>query len=301
MSLRMIAEEKVGVFFGEPESPCLVARPVHAAKFSVTRLQCRLDGRASRLVRLPADDAYFLMLYLDDALHRDVAGDGTECEVRRYREGSVCLVDLTHGASIRLVSDLDSLAFYMPRDLFREVSKVANAPRATGLRCRRGEDDDVMRNLGTALLPFFDEQGRGQNAVLQHIAIAVCAHLLHSYTDPGEARGGVAGLSVWQEKAAKDFMIEHFAEDFSFAAAAAAAGLSKRDFINGFSDVAGLTPSQWLMRHRIVRAKQYLTSPALTLSEVAKRCGFSDVDQFDRAFRRATGTSPSDWRGRWLN
>lgn len=122
------------------------------------------------------------------------------------------------------MSDLDSLAFHLPRALFREVSTFSHAPAATSLRCRRGEVDDVMHNLALALLPLLAENEGEPGAVLQHIAVAICAHLLHSYPDRANASGG-PDLSVWQEKAVKDFMIDHWAKDFSFAAAAATANL----------------------------------------------------------------------------
>lgn len=178
----------------------------------------------SRIVSLPAADAYFLMFYFKDVMHSDVVPGESESEIRRYRQGSVCLVDLVEGASIRLVSDLDSLAFHLPRALFREVSTFSHAPAATSLRCRRGEVDDVMHNLALALLPLLAENEGEPGAVLQHIAVAICAHLLHSYPDRANASGG-PDLSVWQEKAVKDFMIDHWAKDFSFAAAAATANL----------------------------------------------------------------------------
>nr|WP_237358515.1 MULTISPECIES: AraC family transcriptional regulator [Rhizobium] len=268
----------------------------------MTRLEWRSNGDANRLVSLPPAEAYFLMLYIKDASHCDVAPDGTESETRRFRQGSICLVDLAHGACIRLVSDLDSLAFQLPRELLREIAEFSTAPKAIRLRCRRGEEDDVMRNLGGALLPLFDRQGNSHTPLLQHIAIAIGAHLLHVYGDHGG--GGEAHstqLTVWQEKSAKDFMIDHFADQFPMGAAASAAGVSLRRFIEGFKGVTGQTPQQWLVRYRTARAKEYLGERSLTLGEIANRCGFVDEDHFTKAFRRVTGTTPAAWRGRWLH
>ncbi|QRM57954.1 helix-turn-helix transcriptional regulator (plasmid) [Sinorhizobium sp. BG8] len=294
-------EESVGAFFGLADSPCLLAQPIRDGRFSVTRLRCRLKPEAGQLVSLPPDDAYFLMLYLKDAYHRDLASDGSESEIRRYRQGTICLVDLAHGASIRLSSDLDSLAFYVPRTLFREVAEFSEAPKAARLRCRRGEEDDIMRNLGDAILPLFEARGTAHLAVLQHIAIAICAHLLHSYGEaPTDGDAPSTGLTVWQEKAAKDFIIDHFSDDISMAAAASAAGMPIDDFSRGFKDVTGHTPHQWLMRYRIGRAKQYLSEHLLPLQDVASRCGFADENQFAKVFTRATGHTPSAWRARWL-
>lgn len=301
MNQRTGTEEGIGARFGLPYAPCLPARPVRDAGFSVTRLEWRLNGDANRLVSLPPDEAYFLMLYLKDAYHCDVAPDGTESETRRFRQGSICLVDLAHGACIRLFSDLDSLAFQLPRELFREIAEFSTAPKATRLRCRRGEDDDVMRNLGAALLPLFERQGNSHTPVLQHIAIAICAHLLHAYGDHRvQGISGSTQLTVWQEKAAKDFMIDHFADQFPMAAAASAAGVSIRRFIEGFKAVTGQTPQQWLLGYRTARAKQYLGERSLTLAEIATRCGFTDEDHFTKGFRRVTGSTPAAWRARWL-
>ncbi len=47
---------------------------------------------------------------------------------------------------------------------------------------------------------------------------------------------------------------------------------------------------------RKARALSLLRSPELTLAEVAERCGYSDVPNFTRAFRRWTGTSPAAHR-----
>ncbi len=290
------AEQDVGAFFGLPNAPCLLARPIGNARFSVTRLHHRLIGQAGQVVVLPPDDAYFLMLYLKEAHHCDIGADGTESEVRRYRQGSICLVDLARGASVRLMSDLESLAFYLPRSLFREVAAFPRAPNETGLRCRRGEHDDIMRHIGAALLPFFEDGNAGSPA-LQHIAVAICAHLLQHHGDRSAgACSAAVGLSVWQEKAAKDFMIDNLGEDFPIAAAASAAGLATREFVDGFKSVTGQTPSQWLMRHRIGRAKQYLAERILPISEIATRCGFTNEEHFVRVFRRIVGATQSGRR-----
>jgi AraC family transcriptional regulator len=159
-----------------------------------------------------------------------------------------------------------------------------------------------MRNLGAALLPLFERQGNSHIPVLQHITIAICAHLLHAYGDHRDQGGSSSTqLTVWQEKAAKDFMIDHFADQIPMAAAASAAGVPIRRFIEGFKGVTGQTPQQWLLRYRTTRAKQYLGERSLTLAEIATRCGFTDQEHFTKAFRRVTGTTPAAWRARWVH
>ena len=59
----------------------------------------------------------------------------------------------------------------------------------------------------------------------------------------------------------------------------------------------GLAFRDWLLQRRIQRAKQLLLAePSSTIGGVASRVGFSTVQAFGRAFRRACGQRPSDWR-----
>ncbi|MEI2298577.1 AraC family transcriptional regulator [Ensifer sp. MJa1] len=107
-------------------------------------------------------------------------------------------------------------------------------------------------------------------------------------------------MSIWQEKAAKDHLIDHWAEDFSLAATAAVVSLQESDFVKRFLSATGQTPEQWLLRYRIGRAKRYLIELGGSLAAIAARCGFVDEAHFIEVFRDVTGVTPAAWRARWL-
>jgi AraC-like DNA-binding protein len=52
----------------------------------------------------------------------------------------------------------------------------------------------------------------------------------------------------------------------------------------------------WLQRLRLERAASLLDDQALTLAEIARRCGFGGAHQLIRAFRREYGATPRRWR-----
>lgn len=58
----------------------------------------------------------------------------------------------------------------------------------------------------------------------------------------------------------------------------------------------GLTPSQFITKSRIAAASRLLRDSSQSVSEIAHACGFSDHSAFTRAFRSATGMTPSAFR-----
>ncbi|SON54002.1 L-rhamnose operon regulatory protein RhaS [Hartmannibacter diazotrophicus] len=286
-------EDCFGPLFGLTNAPFLCVRPLDGAGFSMTRLQYRHHGPSGREFSLPAMNAYLLMLYLQDAYHCDLAADGTTTPVRRFREGSLCIIDLSQGASFRLHSDLNSIAFCLPHDLLEEVTELPKSPPPAALRCRRGDDDDVMRNLAASLLPLIDDPDEIARMTVRHVAVAICAHLLQRHAEAHRRAGGREPLSIWQEKDAKDFIIGHFASDLQIADVAASIGLAPGPFTRAFKAVTGVTPHRWLIRYRVGRARRLLAEAALPLDDVARRCGFADKVAMTREFVRETGRMPA--------
>jgi AraC family transcriptional regulator len=88
----------------------------------------------------------------------------------------------------------------------------------------------------------------------------------------------------------------HAAEPVSLQEAARVAGLSPFHFLRVFSAVAGATPHQYLLRLRLARAAQLLAEEAIAITDVAFDCGFADLSNFVRTFRRAAGVSPREFR-----
>lgn len=60
--------------------------------------------------------------------------------------------------------------------------------------------------------------------------------------------------------------------------------------------VFGLTPSQFISRIRISAASRMLKETEKTIADIANSCGFYDHSAFARAFRNATGVTPSQFR-----
>jgi AraC family transcriptional regulator len=79
---------------------------------------------------------------------------------------------------------------------------------------------------------------------------------------------------------------------------AASVELSAFHFLRVFKSVVGVTPHQYLVRSRIRHAASALVEEDRSISEIAFACGFGDLSNFVRTFRRAAGTSPRAFRNR---
>ena len=63
-----------------------------------------------------------------------------------------------------------------------------------------------------------------------------------------------------------------------------------------FRDLLGRPPMGYVRDWRMHVAKELLGRRDLTVGAVARMVGYQAVEAFSRAFRRAHGRSPAEWR-----
>ncbi|WOO40662.1 helix-turn-helix domain-containing protein [Rubellicoccus peritrichatus] len=92
------------------------------------------------------------------------------------------------------------------------------------------------------------------------------------------------------------FLCAHYRERIGLEQVAAAAGLSVSRLAHLFTEQAGLSPMQYLEKHRIEMARQRLAVTTEPVSAVAEWVGYDSPSYFTKVFREATGYSPRDFR-----
>jgi AraC-like DNA-binding protein len=65
---------------------------------------------------------------------------------------------------------------------------------------------------------------------------------------------------------------------------------------NLFSEVKGITIQQFIINHKIERAKELLLYDELTLTEIAYRLHYSSVAHLSNQFKKVTGLTPSHFK-----
>jgi AraC-like DNA-binding protein len=93
---------------------------------------------------------------------------------------------------------------------------------------------------------------------------------------------------------AREFLLDHVAEDVNLDALADHARADKFHLCRAFSVEIGFPPYAFLTQARIARAR-ILLQRGLRPSEVALRVGFCDQSQMHRHFRRIVGCTPGEY------
>lgn len=99
---------------------------------------------------------------------------------------------------------------------------------------------------------------------------------------------------------AKEYIIEHQAEDLSLGQVAKAVNTSTFYFCKMFKKVTGINFTDYLSRVRIEKSKNLLLNPNLRISEIAFEVGFQSLTHFNRVFKKVLGQSPTQYRSHLL-
>lgn len=225
--------------------------------------------------------------------------DGKPAPVAPFKKGGMAIYNLDRLWIADLEDKYDTLHFYVPQAALDEVSDELGARGNSRLHLPPHENlvDPAVEKIGHLLLPALARPHDASQLFVEHLSMALQAHLLKRYGSksvPTERPSG--GLAAWQERRAVDYMLARLGEDISLDEVASQCGLSKGHFIKAFRENTGLPPHQWVIDQRLERARHLMKTTDLALAEIAFSCGFSDQSHFSRLFGRAEGVTPRAWR-----
>lgn len=95
---------------------------------------------------------------------------------------------------------------------------------------------------------------------------------------------------------ATNYIETNYARSFDITLLAKTLNVSRSHFTTVFTQKVGETPHSYLNRIRIEKAKEFLTTTSLSITEVAYSVGFSSLERFSDAFKTQTGLSPKNFR-----
>jgi AraC family transcriptional regulator len=134
------------------------------------------------------------------------------------------------------------------------------------------------------------------DSIEQALAVALVEGYAARHSSMQACRGG---LGAGRLRRIKEFVDANIEADLTLLEIAQSVELSTAHFSRMFRKSTGETPHQFVLRHRIERAKEMLRAPEARVLDVAVACGFKTQQHFARVFRSVCGASPTEYRLEW--
>ncbi len=199
-------------------------------------------------------------------------------------EGYVCSHEQSDGTG----DDCTALSISAPVLADALDALGASAPRLGFGRACLPPSPRVAALLGTLVAEGLE------GFALEETTLAVVADVQRALSDgaapaavPRQHERALAAAQCIERRAGEALTLDDVAQTV---------GLSAFHLMRVFRAATGITPHQYLMRARLLRAVALLRDTATPITDVAYEAGWSDLSNFTRTFRRDVGCSPGQFR-----
>ncbi len=172
--------------------------------------------------------------------------------------------------------------------IFTQLEKTAFLPRMIPLELM-----NALRVLREALGEFDvqkDETALRLKVISEFVLLEV-ARICVTKESVREVGDLVPSLCTWIEK--------HLGEKITNEELVRISGYGRSQLFRLFYEGTGMTPNDYVIRRRIVKAQKMLKNPEcqqLTIEMIGRRCGFNSPSFFASTFSKIVGMKPNEWR-----
>lgn len=92
-----------------------------------------------------------------------------------------------------------------------------------------------------------------------------------------------------------EYIRSNYMSDIKLKDLAQKSAFSTTHYIRLFKEHTGLSPHQYIKKHRIDMALEFLKTD-MSITEIAEKCGFLSVASFSNTFKKTIGQKPSNFR-----
>jgi AraC-like DNA-binding protein len=172
-------------------------------------------------------------------------------------------------------------------------------PRLLHVRGAFAAGDPLSRLIELAMAES-QERRAGGECVRLRLSELMFVEVVRRYLAglPADQRGWLAGLRDAVVGRALASLHARPADAWTLESLAHEAGLSRSALAERFTALVGEPPMQYLARWRMQAAARLLADGQAKVAAVALQVGYESEAAFSRAFKKATGLPPSDWRRR---
>jgi AraC family transcriptional regulator len=194
------------------------------------------------------------------------------------------------------------LHLYLPPGLLLSdnLGEGFDTTTINSLRHEGGFRDPLLAEIAYAIMRELEHETSAGKLLAETLALSLMARLVQNHA--GTSSSGVVppaareGLDPRRLARVLDYIEANLEGDLTLVRLASVACLSQFHFARAFKAAVGQSPHRHVGAKRLERAKQLLFDADRALVDIALALRFSCQANFTRAFRRATGRTPAQYR-----
>jgi len=197
--------------------------------------------------------------------------------------------------------DFQTMLTYVGLPLFARAHRDVFGVEMDSPRLREvfAERDTMLTALLEQLRSEMTTRRTASRLFVHGIAQSLAVHLVRTYPAPSSSgRALRGGLPAFKLQKITGLIEAHLDEEIALSRLAGEVGLSAFHFSRLFKKTTGFSPSQYLIRQRIARARRLLRETTRSMIEIGLEVGYSSPSHFAQVFRREVGVTPTEYRGR---
>lgn len=171
--------------------------------------------------------------------------------------------------------------------------------RGSNFKNRIGSEEPVSHEIRKGIREIYAEwqqQKEGYPLMIKANILRILTMLIRTYQDESKS-----GEMLKEKKSAMkrleqaiSYIDHHYSEKITLDEVAAAAYMSSNYFSSYFRKVTGISFSEYVTRIRISHARELLRDTDKSVTEIAMECGFHNISNFYRLYKKQVGKPPRD-------
>lgn len=160
---------------------------------------------------------------------------------------------------------------------------------------------DVGREIFKLLTDIEAEYIRkpfGYELMIKAKMLHIISYLIRHYQDDAKQSEGVTRTRMKLKKLEPvfEYINSYYQNKILLEALAGLMFMSPNYFCSYFREATGLSPMEYVSKIRILKSVELLKTTEKSIFEIAMECGFTNLSNFNKLFRKHTGSTPREVR-----